>query len=396
MLGYFLERTKGDKQIWMIIGVLSAISLLSVYSSARQLAYRYQGGNTEYYLFKHLFILVFGILIIYAVHRLDHRYYSRIAQVAMIFSIPLLIYTLVFGSEINEAKRWITLPVINLSFQSSDFAKLALIMYTSRTISKKQGVMKSFKDGFLPVILPIALICALIMFENMSGALILFATTFIIMFLGRVSSRYLGLTVLSGIFLILSIVALSYFMKEKSRFHTWEARIEGYIHGENGEPIYQVKQANIAIAKGGLVRFAPGKSTQCNFLPEAYCDYIYATIIEEYGLLGGLGILLIYLWLFYRVVNIVKNSKKVFGALMALGLGVSLVLQAFINMAVAVGLLPVTGLTLPFLSMGGTSIWFNSMAIGIILSVSRYVEDGGNFPEESKVTKPVKSQELNV
>ena len=198
MLGYFLERIKGDKQIWLIIGVLSAVSLLSVYSSARQLAYRYQGGNTEYYLFKHLFILAFGVLIIYAVHRLDHRYYSRIAQLAMIFSIPLLIYTLVFGNEINEAKRWITLPVINLSFQSSDFAKLALIMYTSRTIAKKQGVMKSFKDGFLPVILPIGVICALIMFENMSGALILFATTFIIMFLGRVSSRYLGLTVLSG------------------------------------------------------------------------------------------------------------------------------------------------------------------------------------------------------
>jgi len=396
MLGYFLERIKGDKQIWLIIGVLSAVSLLSVYSSARQLAYRYQGGNTEYYLFKHLFILAFGVLIIYAVHRLDHRYYSRIAQLAMIFSIPLLIYTLVFGNEINEAKRWITLPVINLSFQSSDFAKLALIMYTSRTIAKKQGVMKSFKDGFLPVILPIGVICALIMFENMSGALILFATTFIIMFLGRVSSRYLGLTVLSGAILILSIVALSYVMKENSRFHTWEARIEGFLHGENGEPIYQVKQANIAIAKGGMMRFAPGKSTQCNFLPEAYCDYIYATIIEEYGLLGGFGIMLIYMWLFYRVIIIVKNSKKVFGALMALGLGVSLVLQAFINMAVAVGLLPVTGLTLPFLSMGGTSIWFNSIAIGIILSVSRYVEDGGTFPAEEKPMKTSKSSELNV
>lgn len=396
MLGYFLERIKGDKQIWLIIGVLSAVSLLSVYSSARQLAYRYQGGNTEYYLFKHLFILAFGVLIIYAVHRLDHRYYSRIAQLAMIFSIPLLIYTLVFGNEINEAKRWITLPVINLSFQSSDFAKLALIMYTSRTIAKKQGVMKSFKDGFLPVILPIGVICALIMFENMSGALILFATTFIIMFLGRVSSRYLGLTVLSGAILILSIVALSYVMKENSRFHTWEARIEGFLHGENGEPIYQVKQANIAIAKGGMMRFAPGKSTQCNFLPEAYCDYIYATIIEEYGLLGGFGIMLIYMWLFYRVIIIVKNSKKVFGALMALGLGVSLVLQAFINMAVAVGLLPVTGLTLPFLSMGGTSIWFNSIAIGIILSVSRYVEDGWTFPAEEKPMKTSKSSELNV
>jgi cell division protein FtsW len=401
MIGQFLDKAKGDKQIWMILGILASISILSVYSSARSLAYRFQGGNTEYYLVKHLFILIFGLGITFLIHRLNHIYYSRIAQLMMVLSIPLLLYTLFFGQEINDAKRWITLPVINLSFQSSDFAKLALIMYTSRTLSKKQGVIKNFKEGFLPIIIPIGIICGLIMLENMSSAVLLFATNFVIMFIGRVSTKYLLLTVLSGTLLITGIVAASYMMPERGRFHTWQGRIDGFIHGEgNGEPIYQVKQANIAIANGGLIRFAPGKSTQCNFLPEAYCDYIYATIIEEYGLMGGLVIMLIYLWFLYRITIIVKTSKKAFGALMALGLGTSLVIQAFVNMAVAVGLLPVTGLTLPFLSMGGTSIWFNGIAVGIILSVSRGIEENTQEKKEAKSVPSSKNNnptyELNV
>lgn len=394
MIGKIIDNKKGDPVIWTIIAALSAISLVEVYSSSRQLAHRYMDGNTEYYLFKHSLILIFAMTIIFLVHRVDHHRFSRVAKLMMLASILLMMYTLIFGQEINDAKRWINIPVINLSFQSSDFAKLALIMYTSRTIAIKQGVIKSFNEGFIPVMLPIVIICGLIMFENMSTALILLATNLIIMFLGRVSLKYILATIGLGIAGIGLVVLLSWAFLGGGRVETWKARIDRYMNADPENPEYQVMHANIAIAKGGLVRFAPGKSTQSNFLPEAYSDYIYATIIEEFGLMGGAVIVFLYLLLLYRIILIVRDSPRVFGALMALGLGMSIVIQAFINMAVAVGLLPVTGLTLPFVSMGGTSIWFNGFALGIILSVSRNLE-------ESQDKKPSYSQnaqqlELNV
>jgi cell division protein FtsW len=377
MIGAIIRNIKGDRIIWGILGILSVISLMAVYSSVRALAHRFRDGDTEYFLIKHGFILVLGLVITYLVHRIDHQYFSKVAKFMMLFSIPLLIWTLLFGSEINEAKRWITIPVVNLTFQSSDFAKMALIMYTSRTLAVKQGVIKSFQDGFLPVMVPIIIICGLIMFENMSTALILFMTNLTIMFLGRVSMKYIGATVMLGVFALSMVVGISYLMPG-SRFETWKNRITDFRNSDLENPGYQVMHANIAIAKGGIARFAPGKSTQSNFLPEAYSDFIYATIIEEYGLLGGAFIVFLYLVLLYRVINIVKESNRVFGALMALGLGISMIIQAFINMLVAVGQLPVTGLTLPFLSMGGTSIWFNAFAMGIILSVSRNLEERHN------------------
>jgi cell division protein FtsW len=393
MLGTIIRNIKGDRIIWGILGVLSIISLMAVYSSVRALAHRFRDGDTEYFLMKHGFILVLGLVITFVVHRIDHQYFSKVAKFMMLFSIPLLIWTLLFGSEINEAKRWITIPVVNLTFQSSDFAKMALIMYTSRTLAVKQGVIKSFRDGFMPVMVPIVIICGLIMFENMSTALILFMTNLIIMFLGRVSMKYIGSTVMLGVFALGMVVGISYLIPG-SRFETWKNRVIDFRYSNPDEPGYQVMHANIAIAKGGIARFAPGKSTQSNFLPEAYSDFIYATIIEEYGLIGGAFIVFLYLVLLYRVINIVKESSRVFGALMALGLGVSIIIQAFINMTVAVGLLPVTGLTLPFLSMGGTSIWFNAFAIGIVLSVSRNLEER---QESSPATYSNQPQvELNV
>lgn len=394
MFGAFIRNIKGDRVIWGILVTLSFISLMAVYSSVRALAHRFKDGDTEYYLLKHAFILVFALLITFLVHRINHQYFSRIAKFMMLFSIPLLIWTLLFGSEINDARRWITIPVVNLSFQTSDFAKLALIMYTSRTLAVKHGVIKDFRDGFMPVMVPIVIICGLIMFENLSTALILMMTNLIIMFLGRVSLKYLGATIGLGFMAIGFVVAISYFFPDFGRLETWKNRIEDFRNSDPDKPGYQVMHANIAIAKGGLVRFAPGKSTQSNFLPEAYSDFIYATIIEEYGLLGGAFVVFLYLLLLYRVTLIVRDSNRVFGALMALGLGVSIVIQAFINMGVAVNLLPVTGLTLPFVSMGGTSIWFNGFAMGIILSVSRHLHEGKE-QAETVLSEPSKV-ELNV
>lgn len=393
MIGSIIRDIKGDKVIWGIAGMLSFISLMAVYSSIRALAIRQSGSNTEFYLMKHGFILVLGLGIAFLVHRVNHINFSKVSKFMMLFSILLLIWTLFFGSEINDAKRWITIPVVNLSFQSSDFAKLALIMYTSRTLAIKQGVIKDFKDGFMPVMLPIVIICGLIMFENLSTALILFMTNLVIMFLGRVNMKYVAATLALGVVALISVIGISMLMKDNGRVDTWKNRVEEFTSADPENPTYQVMHANIAIAKGGLARFAPGKSTQSNYLPEAYSDFIFATIIEEYGLLGGIFVMFLYLLLLYRVIEIVKDSSKVFGALMALGLGVSIVIQAFINMAVAVGLLPVTGLTLPFVSMGGTSLWFNGLALGIILSVSKDLQ-------KKTSPSPLKNQnpavELNV
>lgn len=391
MVGNLIDNVKkGDKLIWFVMISLSVISLLAVYSATRSLAFRQQGGNTEFYLIKHGLVLIFGLAIAYFVQKINHAYFSRIALYMLLLSIPLLLYTMFFGNEMNDAKRWITIPVINMTFQSSDFAKLALIMYTSRTLAVKQGVIKNFKDGFLPIMVPIGFVCGLIMMENMSTALILFMTNLIIMFLGRVNLRYVFTTIGLGAVMLGVVIAISY--SSGGRFYTWKNRIIDYVDTNPENPSYQTMHANIAIANGGLIRLAPGKSTQSNFLPEAYSDFIYATIIEEYGLVGGAFIIFLYLLLLYRIIVIVQNSNRIFSALMALGLGMSLVIQAFINMGVAVGLLPVTGLTLPFVSMGGSSIWFNGFAMGIILSVSRYIESNQPATIKSKTSKV----ELNV
>ncbi len=373
------DSIQGDRWIWAIIGILSVVSLLVVYSSTRTLAYKYHAGNTEYYLLKHLFILCLGLGVAFLAHRVNHRYYSQLAKLLMVLSVPLLLYTLFLGNELNDARRWITLPIINLSFQTSDLAKLALIMYTARTLSIKQSVVDSFEEAFVPVIVPILIICGLIAPEDLSSAAILFLTCLIIMFIGRVNFKYITATVLGGAS-VLSVIVLIAVFSDGGRLETWKSRLNDYMNKE--EISYQTEQAYIAIAKGGLIRLAPGKSTQCNFLPHPYSDFIYAIIIEEYGLLGGGFVIILYLLLLWRVIRLIGKSPRAFGALLAVGLAMSLVIQALINMGVAVNLLPVTGLTLPFVSMGGTSIWFNGLALGIILSVSKDIE---NREENQKV-----------
>ncbi len=364
---------KGDKVMWLIIGILIGFGLLAVYSATGSMAYLRYKGNTEVYLLKQLVMAGIGLLCMYACHRQNYLIYNKLAPVLFLLAIPLLLYTLAFGVETNDAKRWITLPVINLSFQTSDYARLALIMYLARSLSNKQEYIKDFKSAFIPIMVPVLLICGLIAPANLSTALLLFATSVMLMFVGRVSFKYIFMMAFFGIMLFGIVVLVWWFFPDAVRVDTWISRITDFMSNENGGG-YQVQQSKIAIANGSWFGLGPGNSTQRNFLPAAYADYIYAIVCEEYGLIGATGILLLYLWLLFRVSRIVMKSPKAFGAILAMGLTLNLVVQAFANMAVSVNLVPVTGLTLPLVSMGGTSVLFTSVAFGIIMSVSKFIE----------------------
>lgn len=386
-------RTKGDKVIWASVLLLVLASLLVVYSATGSLAYKMYKGNTEVYLFKQVAFIVVGFCFIYFAHRVNYTIYSRIAKILFYLCIPLLFYTLFFGVTLNEGSRWIKLPIINLTMQTSDLAKLALFIFLARTLSRKQPVIKDFKKGFLPVIAPVALVCMLIAPANLSTALLLGSSCMVLLFIGRVSGKHL-LGVIGVALIPLAILVMSAVIKHQSgageevaskekgsritaRFGTWVSRVEGFIYGgkeADNDNMYQVNQAKIAIAKGGVLGVGPGNSEQRNFLPQAYNDFIYAIIIEEYGLLGGAFIIFIYLVFLFRSIRLFKRCPYAFGAFLALGLSFTLVLQAMANMAVNVNLFPVTGVTLPLVSMGGSSFLFTCLSIGIILSVARNVE----------------------
>lgn len=370
---------KGDRIIWLVVMLLSIVSILAVYSSTGTLAYKYQSGNTEYYLFKHGSIILFGFVIMYLAHKVKYTFYARVSKIAVILAIPLLLLTLLMGANLNDASRWLRLPVIGLSFQTSDLAKVALIIFVARMLAKNQDKIKDFKSGFIPIIIPVVLVCGLIFPANFSTAAVLFTTCLVLMFIGRVSVKYMAALCGIAVVLVGLFIGIAMAVGYEGRIKTWQKRIENFSNPEN-EANYQTQQAKIAIAKGGLMGQGPGNSTQRNFLPHPYSDFIYAIILEEYGLMGGLFVLLLYLLLLYRAVLIVRRSPKAFATMLAIGCAFSLVFQALINMAVAVNLFPVTGQPLPMLSMGGTSIWFTSIALGIILSVSRDVE--GDTQEE--------------
>ena len=373
---------KGDKVIWATVVLLSLLSILIVYSSVVALAYRYKDGDTASYLIKHVFIVSTGILLMYFVHRVKYNYFSRISQIAIFIAAPLLLYTLLNGISAGDASRWIAIPGTSLTFQSSDFAKLALITYLARVLSIKQNNIKDFKEAFVPIVIPIAIICGLILPANFSTAALLFLTCFALMFVGRVHAKYLLLLVGSGILVGVFIFVLIFnFPNAIPRGATWKARIENFNSGD-GKNNFQAEQAKIAIASGGVIGKGPGNSMQRNFLPQASSDFIFAILIEEWGLATAIFIVFLYLILLFRGVRIANQSKRTFGSLLAIGLTFNLIFQAMINMAVAVNLLPVTGQPLPLISMGGTSIWFTSIAIGIILSVSRETElekEGGKL-----------------
>ncbi|MBK9402545.1 MAG: FtsW/RodA/SpoVE family cell cycle protein [Bacteroidetes bacterium] len=375
---------RGDRTIWLIVILLSIMSILAVYSSTGTLAYKYQSGNTEYYLFKHGIIMILGFVLMYIGHFVKYTFYSRIANLGIIIAIPLLFMTLLMGSNINEASRWLTLPIVNLSFQTSDFAKVALILYVARMLSKKQDNIKDFKSAFVPIIIPVGLVCGLILPANFSTAAVLFTTCVILMFIGRISLKYILLMVGIAVGIFALFLMIAYLTGYEGRIETWKARIENFSEGSD-QGNYQVQQAKIAIATGGLIGKGPGNSEQRNFLPHPYSDFIFAIIVEEYGLAGGGIIVFLYLLLFYRALQIVRKTERAFAAMITIGCAFSLVFQALINMAVAVNLFPVTGQPLPMLSMGGTSIWFTSAALGIILSVSSEIDKTENEVREVAV-----------
>jgi len=364
----------GDRIIWVVIFVLSIYSLVAVYSTSGILLIRNPGNSPTYFVFRHTLFLLAGFMMIYIIHLVPYKYFSRLSQLMVVIAIPLLIATLLFGQRVNEASRWLDVPIIGLTFQTSDFAKLALIMYIARQLSQKQNEIKDFYKSFLPVVLPTGIVCLLIMPENLSTALILFSTCIILMFIGRINTKHIFLLSMAGILVIGSYVGITILTEKEGRVGTWKNRIESFVDKDTEN--YQVEQAKIAVAGGGFFGKFPGNSTQRNFLPHPYSDFIYAVIIEEWGLLlGGIPILLMYLILLYRAGVMVRKSTRTFPAFLAVGLTTGLVLQAMVHMAVAVNLIPVTGQPLPMISMGGTSLIITSISLGIILSVSRGIKE---------------------
>ncbi len=376
MVQFLKKYFKGDGVIWGVIFCLTLISVLAVYSSTGTLAYKYQGGNTTYYILKHVTYMLVGIIAIYIIHLIPYKYFSRLAQVFLIIAIPLLALTLILGTSIHSAPRWLTLPGIGITVQTSDFAKLALIMYIARILSLRQDEIKNFDKAFLPIIIPVCIVCILILPANLSTSLIIFTVSIILMFIGRISFLHIMLLGFAAASLIFIFVWLAPMTKTGFgyRVETWKHRVESFFSKEKNDSEkenFQVEQAKIAVATGGILGKGPGNSIQRNFLPHPYSDFIYSIIVEEYGLIGGIIVLFLYLYLLYRAGVIVRKATRTFPAFLSIGLAISMVFQAMINMSVAVNLLPVTGQTLPLVSMGGSSILFSSAALGIILSVSR-------------------------
>ncbi|HFA51368.1 MAG TPA: cell division protein FtsW [Bacteroidetes bacterium] len=366
---------RGDRVIWMILAVLSIFSIMTVYSSTGTLAWKYSGGNTTMYLIRHVVILGFGLFLAYMAYLTPYIRFKTLAPFLWAAAVLLLGYTLLFGVEINDARRWVRIPFLNLTFQVSDFAKLALILLVAREITRHKDYIKDFNKAFVPIILPIILICGLIAPADLSTSLILFSTTLLMMFVGRVDLKYITLTLFLGVvvFALMIIVAQMFPELNVIRLDTWVSRISEFMNPTQGGD-FQVTQSKIAIASGEWFGNGPGNSIQRNYLPTPYADFIYAIICEEYGMVGAIFILSLYVLLFFRTTRLVTISEKSFGAMVAVGLSLNIVTQALANMAIATNLTPVSGLTLPMVSWGGTSVLFSCLFFGIILSVSKHIE----------------------
>jgi len=372
---FLAKYLKGDPYIWFVVFALSVYGVLAVYSSTGAMAWQDRGGDTEYYLLKHSALLIFGLFTMWLTHMIDIQYFYRISQIMLWLAVPLLIYTLVFGVEINDARRWVMLPGIGLTVQTSDFAKLALVAYVARFMARRQGEVHDFKRTLLPILGIILIVCLLIFPEDFSTSAVLFLTSMLVLFLGRLPLKQIGL--LAGIGVLVLGSTFAYVMStdvQFGRIATMKSRIESFSNEDADGGNYQSKQAQIAVARGGFTGKGPGRSRQKDFLPSPFADFIYAIIIEEYGsIFGGLALIVLYMLLLYRAFRVVLQSDNSLAALLAIGLAFSLVVQALVNMGVAVNVLPVTGLALPIVSRGGTSILFVSVAFGIILSASRTI-----------------------
>ena len=374
-----LNNIKGDKLIWAIVALLAIFSFLPVYSAASNLAYVGGSGNTFAFLVKHFMHLFLGFAIMYGVHKLPYRYFRGLSMVMMPLVFVLLIVTILQGTTIEgaNASRWIRIPFINMSFQTSTLASVVLMVYIARYLSKIKDKTITFKESILPLWIPLFIVLALILPSNFSTTAIIFVMSMMLLFLGGYPLRYLlamGAAGLVGLTFFI-LIAKAFPEAMPNRVDTWMSRIENFANGEDTEEDYQIEKAKIAIASGGVVGLGSGKSIQKNFLPQSSSDFIFAIIIEEYGLIGGLFLMVMYLWLLFRIVIVSQKADTIFGKLVVLGVGLPIIFQAMINMAVAVELFPVTGQTLPLISSGGTSIWMTCIAIGIILSVSAKREE---------------------
>lgn len=373
------KNIKGDRLIWAIAALLAILSFLPVYSAASNLAYRGGNGNTFAFFVKHFMHLFLGFAIMYGVHKIPYRYFRGLSLIMIPIVLVLLGVTMLQGTTIEgaNASRWIQIPFVGMSFQTSTLASVVLMVYVARYMSKIKDKPVTFKESILPLWIPVFLILVLILPANFSTAAIMFLMVLMLVFLGGYPIRYLAVIVGSGVLVLVLFVLVAKAFPDAmpNRIDTWMSRIESFSDPEDTKADYQIEKAKIAIASGGIQGVGPGKSMQKNFLPQSSSDFIFAIIIEEYGLLGGFTIMILYMWLLFRIVIAAQKSDSIFGKLLVLGVGLPIVFQALINMAVAVELFPVTGQTLPLISSGGTSIWMTCLAIGIILSVSAKREE---------------------
>lgn len=374
-----LRNISGDRTIWAIVAVLAIFSFLPVYSASTNLVGVVGKGTTLGYLLKHAMLLILGFVIIYATHKIPYRYFSGLSVLLIPVVLVLLAYTLYQGNTISgiNASRWINIPFVGIGFQTSTLASVVVMMYLARYLAKNKEKKIEFKQSLLQLWLPIGLVLALILPANFSTTAIIFSMVLIIAFLGGYPIKYIGAILGIGILILtLFILTAKAFPDaiKNSRIETWSNRIENFSNpGE--EENYQAEKAKLAIASGEIQGKGPGKSIQKNFLPQSSSDFIYAIIVEEFGLIGGITLLLLFLGLLFRIVIVATKTESIFGTLLVLGVGIPIIFQALINMAVAVGLFPVTGQPLPLISTGGTSIWMTCFAIGIILSVSAVREE---------------------
>ncbi|TXE07255.1 cell division protein FtsW [Seonamhaeicola algicola] len=373
------KNIKGDRLIWAIVALLAIVSFLPVYSAASNLAYKGGGSNTFAFFVKHFMHLFLGFAIMYGVHKIPYRYFKGLSLIMIPVVLVLLAITMMQGTVIDgaNASRWIQIPIVGMSFQTSTLAAVVLMVYVARYMSKIKDKKITFKESVLPLWLPAFLVLALILPSNFSTTAIIFLMVIVLVFLGGYPLRYLAVIIGSGLLMLTMfiLVAKAFPDAMPNRVDTWMSRIESFSNAEDTEADYQIEKAKIAIASGGINGVGPGKSRQKNFLPQSSSDFIFAIIIEEYGLIGGLFVMVLYMWLLFRIVIAAQKADTVFGKLLVLGVGLPIVFQALINMAVAVELFPVTGQTLPLISSGGTSIWMTCLALGIILSVSAKREE---------------------
>ncbi|MGY8925287.1 MAG: FtsW/RodA/SpoVE family cell cycle protein [Flavobacteriales bacterium] len=376
------DNIKGDRIIWAIAALLAIFSFLPVYSAASNLAYIGSGSNTFSYFIKHFVHLFLGFSIIYGVHKIPYRYFKGLSMVMIPVVLILLIITMLQGATIGgaNASRWIRVPIVGFTFQPSTLAALVLMVYVARYLSKIKDETISFRESVLPLWLPVFIVLALILPANFSTAALIFSMVILLTFVGGYPLKYLSIIIGSGVVVLALFVLTAKAFPDlmPNRVDTWTSRISSFVDSEVTQEDYQIEKAKIAIASGGVQGLGPGKSIQKNFLPQSSSDFIFAIIIEEYGLIGGILLLILYLWLLFRIVIVAQKSDSVFGKLLAIGVGIPVIFQALVNMGVAVQLFPVTGQTLPLISSGGTSIWVTCLALGVVLSVSAKRDEDKN------------------